>query len=298
MNSQSIKSIIKIAAIALAVALASCVKDVDNVNLPNTPQKLVVQSFISPGDSIFVTVFASQPINYNIPVDGNNYYDRAFDTIKTATVEITSIDNNSSITVPYNAKQKKYALPPSAFSIEKGNEYELKVIADKFETVSGRTIVPLGNATSKIERIDTLSVDEWGYSELMLIGSISDPANVENFYNTLIYSLKQYTWDENTETYISNFSNMLVSDSNFDGQPISIRHEFSSYEDDYSSTLSTESEVYEVDMHYYKFHKSLENIYDIMDNPFTESSHLYSNIEGGLGVFGSYITIKKTTLSN
>ena len=194
MNSQSIKSIIKIAAIALAIALASCVKDVDNVNLPNTPQKLVVQSFISPGDSIFVTVFASQPINYNIPVDGNNYWGRAFDTIKTATVEITSIDNNSSITVPYNAKQKKYALPPSAFSIEKGNEYELKVIADKFETVSGRTIVPLGNATSKIERIDTLSVDEWGYSELMLIGSISDPANEENYYSAFTYSFYEYMY--------------------------------------------------------------------------------------------------------
>ncbi|MDX9769664.1 MAG: hypothetical protein RBT19_04835 [Tenuifilaceae bacterium] len=86
MNLLSNKTNLTIAAVAFAIAFASCIKDVDNVNLPNTPQKLVVQSFISPTDSILVTVFASQPINYNIPIDGDNYYYNAFDTLKNATV--------------------------------------------------------------------------------------------------------------------------------------------------------------------------------------------------------------------
>jgi len=299
MNLLSKKTNIVIAAVAFAIAFASCIKDVDDVNLPNTPQKLVVQSFISPTDSIFVTVFASQPINYNIPIDGDNYYYNAFDTLKNATVILINIEDNSTIAIPYDSKQKKYALPPNLFAIEKGNEYELRVTANNFEPVSGRTVVPLGNATSNIERIDTVSTNEWGYTEMRLIGTISDPENEDNFYSTLIYSLKQYesSWDETTHTFISNFSKRLISDSNLDGRTISIRHEFSSYDDDYYTNLGTTTEVYEVDEHYYRFHYSLENIYDIMDNPFTESSHLYSNIEGGLGVFGSYITINQTTLN-
>lgn len=299
MNLLSNKTNLTIAAVAFAIAFASCIKDVDDVNLPNTPQKLVVQSFISPTDSIFVTVFASQPINYNIPIDGDNYYYNAFDTLKNATVILINIEDNSTIAIPYDSKQKKYALPPNIFAIEKGVEYELRVSANNFEAVSGRTVVPLGHATSNIERIDTVSTDEWGNTEMRLIGTINDPENEINFYSTLIYSLKQYesSWDETIHTFISNYSKLLISDSKLDGRTISIRHEFSSYDDDYYVNLGTTTEVYEVDEHYYRFHYSLENIYDIMDNPFSESSHLYSNIEGGLGVFGSYITINQTTLN-
>jgi hypothetical protein len=296
MNSISKKTIITAAVITFVIALASCIKDVDDVNLPNTPQKLVVQSFISPSDSIFVTVFASQPLNYNIPV--NDYsWGSVFDTIKTATVSITNITNLISVNVPYFPEQKKYVLPPNAFTIEKGSEYELTVTANNFESVTARTVVPLGNATSVIERIDTISIDEWGNMDMRVIGSIDDPANEKNYYSILTYGIKEYTWDDMSNIYISNFSSSLMSDNQQDGNSISVRHEFYDYEDEYTEIKYTKTEVYEVDEHYYNFHSSLETIYDIMDNPFTESSHLYSNIEGGLGVFGSYVTINSTTLN-
>jgi hypothetical protein len=42
------------------------------------------------------------------------------------------------------------------------------------------------------------------------------------------------------------------------------------------------------DKEYYTYHKSLEN-YSGGENPFREVSPLFSNIEGGLGIFASYV---------
>jgi hypothetical protein len=50
---------------------------------------------------------------------------------------------------------------------------------------------------------------------------------------------------------------------------------------------------YETDMHYYKFHTSARNYFYYDDDmPFAESVRIYSNIEGGLGVFGGYSVIE------
>jgi hypothetical protein len=51
--------------------------------------------------------------------------------------------------------------------------------------------------------------------------------------------------------------------------------------------------LYETDMHYYKFHTSARNYFYYDDDmPFAESVRIYSNIEGGLGVFGGYSVIE------
>jgi len=41
-----------------------------------------------------------------------------------------------------------------------------------------------------------------------------------------------------------------------------------------------------VDVHYYKYHKSLSSNNE--DNPFAEPTLIYTNINGGLGVFAAY----------
>ena len=297
MNTTISKSIKYIAIALVATLHYSCIKEVEDFNLPNTPPKLVVQSFISPGDSITATVYASTPVNYNIPMPENFYYGYAFDTIKTATITITNIKNGNSVAIPYNAEQKKYALPPSAFTISKGNEYELTASASNFETVKGKTVVPFGTGTYSLEKIDTTYSDEWGYIDMLLIGSINDPVNEENYYNSSIYTIRESMYNDTTQTYFSSYTSALLNDHNFDGLSIPIRQYFFGEEDDeYSRTRSIKSKVYEVDKHYYKFHKSLETIYYVMDNPFSESSHLYSNIEGGLGVFASFAQIGEKSI--
>jgi hypothetical protein len=45
--------------------------------------------------------------------------------------------------------------------------------------------------------------------------------------------------------------------------------------------------VYNADVNYFKYHRSLQQRLDT-ENPFTEPSIIYTNIKGGLGCFGAY----------
>ena len=288
---------IKYIAIAIVATMHySCIKEVENLNLPNTPPKLVVQSFISPGDSITATIYASKPINYN--VTGSMYYS-AYDTVKTATVTLTNMANGSSTTIPFDIHKKKYILPPLDFTIEKGTEYELSVTANRFEPITARTTVPTGLATAIINKIDTISVNEYGEYLIRISGSINDPASELNYYKVSTYFKSEYIWEDEHNIYFSDYSSTYFTDNNHNGGIITFRHETNWYyyenENNENNTIVINLIVYEIDEHYDKFHKSLETIHDVMDNPFTESSHLYSNIEGGLGVFASFIKMGQTS---
>lgn len=291
-NSKTIKYI----AIALAATMHySCIKEVENLNLPNTQPKLVVQSFISPGDSIIATVYASKPINYNIT--GTHY--STFDTIKTATVTLTNLTNGSSTTIPFDTDKKKYILHPLDFTIEKGIEYELNVTANKFNPITTRTTVPTGLASVTISKIDTTRGSQFESSVIRISGFFNDPANEVNFYQFSSYIINEYFSGEGYEIMYSTYYSTYVTDNNHNGGNVVFKHETHYWENEtvngFNNTNTLILYMYEVDEHYYRFHKSLETISDIMDNPFTESAHLYSNIEGGLGVFASFVRVEQTS---
>ncbi|MDD2549129.1 MAG: DUF4249 domain-containing protein [Bacteroidales bacterium] len=288
MNNTALKSIKYIAIALVATMHYSCIKEVDNLNLPNTKPKLVVQSFISPGDSITATVYASKPINYNV---GSNSYYSAYDTVKNATITLINLSTGSSTTIPFDADKKKYILPPLDFSIEKGTEYELNVTANTFEPITARTTVPTGEATAKLNKIDTVNVEEYGGVRIWISGTIDDPATEKNFYK-----ISSYITDTDTlETRVVSFFWTFYSDSNQNGETINFNHPMYYHENGTTEIIQSYITIlfYEIDEHYYKFHKSIETIYGTMDNPFTESSHLYSNIEGGLGVFASFVQVEE-----
>jgi hypothetical protein len=103
-----------------------------------------------------------------------------------------------------------------------------------------------------------------------------------------VYSHFTYSWESTTEYYIEFTARELIKDTEKDGQEIDYKLEVWDYSgrDGESSLLIY---IHSIDKHYYNFHKSIENVTDYGDNPFAESTHLYSNIEGGLGVFASYV---------
>jgi hypothetical protein len=278
----------KVLALILMAIVSSCIDDVDDINLPKTEPKLVVESYIGPNDSLIVSVRASRPINYNIPAvdewSENNYV-----TVSDAIVVIKNNGSNAEITLPFLQDIGKYALPAEAFSIEPGAEYSLSVSASGYKDVNGSTKVPSNIPAVSSITIDTLGQDEWGDRTILISGSISDTPNQSNFYVVTVYSHFSYSWDETAEQYIELAGRELFTDSEKDGQEIGYKLEVWDYSgsDGENSLLIY---IYSVDQHYYNFHKSIENVTDYEDNPFAESSHLYSNIEGGLGIFASYVT--------
>jgi hypothetical protein len=267
----------------LSMSILSCIDDVDNINLPDSSPKLVVLSFISPGDSIRVSVRPSKPLNYNLPQQGDSW---EFDYVENALVVIKNTSTEADIVIPYDPMLRQYVLSPLVFAIEKGEEYQIEVSAPNFRSVTATTVVPSTLTTVTDLKLDSTNFSEWGGFSIFVSGSINDVPNERNYYSVSSFRYETYTWEEYTERYLSTYSRILLTDTDRDGEKVNFRNELYVWENNGEINVLVAS----VDVHYYKFHKSIENISDF-DNPFSESTHLYSNITGGLGVFASYLTI-------
>lgn len=267
--------------------LSSCIDDVDDVNLPKVDPKLVIQSFISPGDSIVVSVMASRPINYNVPVTGGWDFN-TFDIVSDATVIIRNNQTNTDAVINFDQQAGKYKIGQDVFPILSGVEYTLTVSAPRFKSVTANTKVPdyLPNI-SPIE-FDTLTNYEYGDQTIVVSGRISDIPNQENYYSVMMYQLTTYNWDGYIETYLDFESQDIVSDLGKDGDEIGFKIEYWNYATENRKVYFF---IHTTDEHYYRFYNSLRKVEDFESNPFAESSILYSNVEGGLGVFGSFLPV-------
>jgi len=277
----------------ILVSITSCIDDVDNLTLPAVEPKLVVQSFISPTDSVKVNVWLSKPINYNLPINDVYYGDEVI-VVSNANVLLTSQSGTEQMLVPFDSSLGLYALSPEEFSIQMGETYTLSVTSPDYGTVTASTTVPSYVPIVSNVELDTLNANEWGDVRGILTGYLTDEGSVENFYATHVFNYSEYAIGEDTLTYISFSKRMLISDKGYDGEDIPFKVDF---------CLSVYGEhlvhlyALSVDEHYYHFHWSLDNIEDFEDNPFAESTHLYSNVEGGLGVFASYVSANVVVIS-
>jgi hypothetical protein len=269
--------------ISVVLGLVSCIDDVDDVDLPHYDPKIVVSAFIAPGDSVKITLFRSVPIYYNlVQVD----WMASFPRINDASIVIVNTSDNSEITIPYIPGLELYALDPAASDIRAGVEYELRISAPGLESVKSRTFVP-----ESAPGISNLKVEKRNVSygeEVTITGLINDPPGIKNYYFVIAYEVYAYqSWvnDSLFEVAYSyqNYYNFF-SDSDRDGQDIGFRvtNQFG------EGSLSYELFVLSVDEHYYRYHSSLNNYYETGDNPFAEAVLLSSNVESGLGVFGSF----------
>ncbi|MDX9848098.1 MAG: DUF4249 domain-containing protein [Tenuifilaceae bacterium] len=273
----------------LCMGLFSCIDDVDNLNLPDSSPKLVVQSFISPGDSIKVAVRSSKPYNYNTPQVGDSW---EFEVISSSAVIIRDVDMGIEQSIPFKWDKSIFAIPPEDFTISPGHQYELIVRANGFNDVIATTRVPDYSPSVTNVKVEATIANEWGEYSILAAGTIEDTPATSNSYAVYLYQYTIYTNENIDYTYPVSQSRMLLTDNLRNGENINFRVTMNAY---YSygegERGETEIVVLSTDEHYYRFHKSLEGIYDIMDNPFAESAHLYSNMEGGLGIFASFVYI-------
>ncbi|MFP4556122.1 MAG: DUF4249 domain-containing protein [Bacteroidales bacterium] len=264
-----------------AIFIQSCVKDVENP--PQSEPKLVVTSFITPNDSIKVRVTKSTPINYNTPTNGwdTNIYPHVTD----AQVFIQNTSLNNETTIPYNTEEGMFILAPQDFSIEAGEEYMLRVSANGFETVTAITKLP-NNAPDVLWYNIASSENEYE-TVWDITGSIQDFSDQTNYYfvNIAIKSAYFDSWADTT--YISTYAfRDYFNDAGKDGEEIGFRTDGYSSSDDAEIIIHVQS----TDYNYYQYHKMLD--YLDYENPFSEPILLHSNVDGGLGIFASYLSTK------
>lgn len=283
--------------ILLLSLLWGCIEEVSDVNLPKVEPKLVITSFITPNDTIKVKVTKSVPFNYNQP---SSNWETQYPPIVNALVTLRNILSNQSVTIEFNQMLGYYMMLPSEFPIEYGQEYELKVSAPGLKSISAMSKIPGSNPellNYKIDTIGTYTYQDWdgnsqNYYDIMCTGTIKDVSGEKNFYSfgLIIWEDSQYP-ENGYETSGWYLGSVLFTDTERDGQEISFRTNFSIM--GWQKMLIS---IYSSDEGYFLYHKSVNNWQN--DNPFSEPTPLYSNIDGGLGIFCSYTSVQVTVEAN
>ncbi|SEI46140.1 protein of unknown function [Dyadobacter sp. SG02] len=294
----------------LTLLLAACeslVTDVDNGDLPQVESKLVVQSFISPQSSrINVVVSESIPLFAEPDLKGG--------VIPNAIVRLS--DGAREAVIPFDTANQLYSADKAVLPILPGKTYFLSV-TDGVRSVSATCTVPASAIVPESYKIDTSYSGQ--DTSLTVKFNWKDIAGQTNYYRVrasldLEYSLPEeisgtgqftekrvrnrfnFNWDDTIGR------NDFRNDVNLDGSefnspigrvklphPLSYSTSNGTVYTSYpkSKIVSITMEVFNTDEHYFKYHRSVQTRGD-SDNPFVEPSLIYTNIEGGLGCFGSY----------
>ena len=299
----------------LTLFLAACeslVTDVDKGNLPQVESKLVVQCFISPQAArINVIVTESIPLFAEPDLKGG--------VIPNAVVKLS--DGSRETMIPFDTANQLYSVDKAALLILPGKTYFLTV-THGVRSVNATCTVPAIAVVPVTYKIDTSYSGSASARDTSLTVKYTwnDIPGQTNYYRVrasldLEYSLPEelsgnpgqftekrvrnrfnFNWDDTIGR------NDFRNDVNLDGtefssptgrvnlpDPLSYSASNGTVYTSYpkSKIVSVTMEVYNADEHYFKYHRSLQTRGD-SDNPFVEPSLIYTNIEGGLGCFGSY----------
>ena len=292
------------------VIIASCetlVTDIPESRLPHAESRLVVHSFISPqAERINVVVSESLPL-----FPQSDVTDRV---VEDAVVKIS--DGTGEVVLPFDELTQMYSIDQSKFPIKVFKTYNLTVSAG-MRNVTAQCTVPKNIPVIKSYVLDKVVSPNafFGNDEAITLKmNWTDISGETNYYRVraradIEYSIPapksqekrirndfNFSWDEMTgraelqtdqnrdgmlfssplgKVTLPNFTSAIPE--NTTQQPFNPK----------SKVMSVTMMIYNTDIHYHKFHKSMQ-VHVEADNPFSEPTTVYTNIQGGLGCFGAY----------
>lgn len=278
--------------IFLLASLMSCESDVEDMDSLQVASKLAVTSFISPQDTLLtVRLQKSQPAIGKVLTEEQR-------KVKSATVTISS--GSSVVALDYNPATDSYEADARVWPIVAGESYKLVVVTSDGTRAEASCTVPETtdimitdiNVTSRVEE------NEWSgpAKKYSITLEWQDALDVKNYYRALAY--KEYSITDGfgnkhtykDELYFANGSNGLKNDDRTAaGILVSDKMEYNQYGDVPTNGPTTIHAILVVsDRPYYLYHESLQKQMDFDGNPFAEPTIMYTNIEGGIGVFAGY----------
>jgi hypothetical protein len=275
-------------ATAAIFALTSCESDAD-VDIPETKPKLVVTSFISPQDTqVVVRVKRSKPIFQSYDVNTSA-------SVANANVQIT--DGSTTMQLNYNSTDEYYGVSATLFPITTGTSYTLTVTTPEGETATAKTTVP-GAAPASISLPYSYILEDSTSFQVVRRYTFNeqwaDFSGQADLYRLIPIQLVKNASNP-TDTFQMRVGESLITDDNNDGGTIQNNIETYMYFFQGGDTIvGYDFYLMRSSPEYYLYHESLFN-YNSGD-PFSEPSLIYTNITGGLGVFGSYQQLKKRVL--
>jgi hypothetical protein len=272
--------------------LYGCIREVKNIDLPAPKDsKLVVGCFISPEDSIIKATVTKSHSPYG-------FIDTGYPVVADAEVMIS--DGMISKQLIYSVDDSLYMLNSNLFPILSGKTYYLTVSAPGHQSVKASCSVPSEINTSLQLDIDSTvkSVSPIREVKYRLDINWQDLPGRSHYYRAFAEGsiiIHTETPPKTDTTYYST-SYPVTSDRDEDGGRFSFKNQtLDTYSSDLGYLKINELVVslLTIDVNYFEYYQWMRNP---GGGPFAEPKIVYSNIEGGHGVFGAYqkytITVK------
>lgn len=261
----------------LLIIFSACDSMISEVDVPDSEPKLVVTAFLSPDDdSVSVSVYKSRPLYVS-----SQGWDLSFPPVNNATVTLS--DGLNSVVIPFNPYSGTYRAPSSAIQVTAGKSYSLTVTTPDGYNASSACTIPDGTAPDvEITGIDT--INQYGSISIKVSLRFRDLPGTGNFYRIAAGTIygNEYAYDRYFNEMGFERGEPYVSDKNKDGEYFTFKT-WEIYEADspdnilYVSLLLT-------DESYFNYHRSTGSRFG-SDDFFAEPTPVYTNINGGLGVF-------------
>jgi hypothetical protein len=270
--------------ILLILLLYSCRKPLD-IDKDFSDTKPVLNCYFSPKDSVFISLTRSMsPLSYSV---------EKFEVLQNPQIEI--YENNNLLDVSFIFENDFYKA--QNFHPKANFNYQIKV------TTENNDIIEAGDSIVSTIPIINMSyekyTDEFGYIMYKVFTNFTDPKEIINYYwlnlsvmqksdNWWIsYCCPIYSTDPKIDEWNENKYNYLIfTDEKINGLDNSIYFEVFP---DYDSTRVI-ARLNSISVNLYNFLKTYneqtENIE--INNPLEEPTPIFSNVTGGLGIFGAY----------
>ncbi len=264
----------------LILASSSCEKDANNVKVPQFRHKLVVTSFISPCDSVsFVTIDSNERL-----------YGDLGDIEPLGKVKVTISDGTEKIDLQKGNIQ--FYFHRKDMAIRGGTTYNLEVTSDRGLRADAECSIPFQRdlkITADTIRIFHNNPDVGTWSELNIKVFLDDPPGEKNYYGVEARMLdyNRFYGGYPYITYLNKEEESWFNDEGYDGKRIYVNSFSSQYNASNSDSVKAVIYILNTNKDYFTYHKSLEN-YSGGEDPFSEVSPVFSNINGGLGIFAGY----------
>lgn len=278
----------------LFTACESNREEVQPAELTAQAGRLVVDCFISPQDTMLTAkVTRSRPVLDNNPLKSVEITD--------ALVQLTN--GSQAVTLVYDAQLKYYRARATQMPIRANTTYTMTVRTPDGKQVTAVTTVPKAIALKTVKLDSTLvtQADKSMKKQFSVGCNWQDPGTSTNFYqvqgsikgiqrelpSTASYtslSVVPFKMADNNAGLLSNKgASALLSASAYLSDEVGVE----TINKRCRSTAVSVSLLH-VDELYYRYNEALDRQVQANTNPFAEPVVIPSNIQGGLGCFGSY----------
>ena len=275
-----IKIIRLILIFATALPIAACEDMITEVDVPESDPKIVVFSVISPQDEfITVKVYKSRALYSPTP---QQPWEETFPVVTDATVRISN--GTDWLQLPFNAETRSYRIASENMPVLASQTYYLDIKAPGGYSAEATCTVP-ADTPPDIEITATEYVENYGEQSAMVSFRFSDIPGNGQFYRVIpgTYYRDEYYGTESFYESGLNRGESVFSDKNREGAYFNFRTSEIYNWNNPDNKLVIWSSV--TDEGYYNYHRSVLSFQG--DNPFAEPAPVFTNIEGGLGIFAA-----------